>query len=1491
MATPSSIAGNPRRPAGSAPPWLRLASICVVLIAVPVGLYLFLYQQSRIEEATIRNFRALDAAADRVGQVLLRLSSVVGSSSFGVSPTMLDEVTELLDDTKTGCGSDARVRHSRWRRPPFPPDLWRTRRTTEAQRLEFRYWLAANRMFERNRRDGGATRALWEQLHCLIDTNRRFSASGQAVSTTVEPLPRTALRWIDPFCANRMADLRCMRERELLDAQPCAAAAPRLNAGREGMEATVTSCGRLEERYRQLHEALVSFQGSDGVISALDLFGTRSAAGLDDLMTEATGYLSRFFDSHLIADGAGLILFESEAPTSSEAEVDESQVETPAFSSYANIAELLRAESSGSDDSASAGGSPRPSLPMPSFRGRSFVRIVSGEDIGLRVFVHPFVLDGVAVSDGSPEQTGSAPSNVATRAVRPTFYLVGIVDDREFRSAAIRLRQGVVSNAALVLLGLLTLTPLLWFWTAGDRAVVGRLALLGVCALPLVGVVLFTVLACGVVSSLADEHALDDAMEHVASRIAVLFDRELSGEIHRLQLAVPRLLARAGREDPPRRTGGKRRLPKHVVRGDRTLTELEQALYCDDADRDLEYDPDRPEARSAILLNAKGTQRVCLSEPGRARPARTPALDLAFREYFQYPKEGRLWRSPPRPSARPLTCRVADAQDGQSLIPCLVDALPEPSKRRFGVTGAPGRAAGGEAPYFLERIDAVVGGQIATMLAIHTGRTEMPVAVAGVSLNALNRAVPPRHFNFAVVDRETGRTQFHSDDDLAMTTNFIEDTARDPVLLSLLQSGARDTIALVYTGIPVRAHVRPLRPGLPWTLVVYRGHEIEDRVAGLTAALSIFFTLFGLVLVAAASGLVLFAAHCCWPRVLAAVPVTLGRVMETGSRLPWSVTVAAAVGLLLCSALLSRYAWAVPGGWQVLPFFAACSVLAVAALVVYCALGEHGLMTGSGGAAADDGGTARRVLALAALIAALAVVPAALWFGHHRASLGVGLNHYLVDQTLESVGRAREEYRLEMLRRHGVGVAPAGDRTRPRLHGDWELGAGWVQKALRPFVASSELANELMLYRALPPAGADHVVSLRGVFSRSFDYHIGRSGWLPHPAFGRFLTMVFVSVLSLALVIATIAFTICAVCTVVRRGRHSLVELPNAKCLLDKDLLDTAKRDGRRLRAFVVHRSERCRDHLVCELAKRWKLSRRDLSVKRSADPLRRPAVRWEPDVYQDVHPAKGTERLYIFDDLKPVLEDSAEGRALFDELESRTKDKSSHVLIWSRVVPDYRYSDRFGSVDRWFGGGHSDDADRRDRWSSLAHEFRSFVLDGSGAPDECMDGSVGTPASCRTETADRTNETTELRKHAGSCYNHIWAESTHDERLQLYAVAMGGVVNHKRTAALSSLVNRGIVQEHPDTGVVELRNEAFREFIKQDIDHGELDAWRKQGGGVWQFIWPPVAIGGGLGLAFLAMANPEMRATLLTTLLALLPAVLPFLRGGAGSPGTAGSD
>ena len=180
---------------GPAPAWLRPGAVCVLLLVVPVAVYLFVYQRQRVEQATIRNFRALDAASDRVVEVMERLSGVVNGSSFGIAPAMLDEVTERITGQNTGCTSDEGVGPPAWRDHVNPPvELFRLRRPTAAQRLEYRYWRAAEILVNDNSENGRATERLWNQLHCLIDTHRRYSAPVQTIQVDVNPVPRMSLR-------------------------------------------------------------------------------------------------------------------------------------------------------------------------------------------------------------------------------------------------------------------------------------------------------------------------------------------------------------------------------------------------------------------------------------------------------------------------------------------------------------------------------------------------------------------------------------------------------------------------------------------------------------------------------------------------------------------------------------------------------------------------------------------------------------------------------------------------------------------------------------------------------------------------------------------------------------------------------------------------------------------------------------------------------------------------------------------------------------------------------------------------------------------------------------------------------------------------------------------------------------------------------------------------------------------------------------------------
>ena len=514
----------------------------------------------------------------------------------------------------------------------------------------------------------------------------------------------------------------------------------------------------------------------------------------------------------------------------------------------------------------------------------------------------------------------------------------------------------------------------------------------------------------------------------------------------------------------------------------------------------------------------------------------------------------------------------------------------------------------------------------------------------------------------------------------------------------------------------------------------------------------------------------------------------------------------------------------------------------------------------------------------------------------------MGLNHYLVDRTLESVARARESHRIDRLRAQGVASAPAGDGARLRLNENFEPRETWLARTLRHLVAYSRLSNELMLYRALPPDTAERAVSFYGVFHTTFGYDI------PWPLSGRdlprFIVLSLVLLLLMTAAIAAIAYSICAVCTIVRSRRVGVVKLPDADCILE----NAEKGEPflcKPLRAIVLYRSEEDLEKFVEKLQKSFSPRRHHFDAKAS----RRCSVEWIPK------PQAKHEALHVFRDLKQVLQNDCEGRALFHELQRLATNEQSAVLLFSRVAPDYRYSDRLGTPDRWLDSPRRADADPPDRWTDLAPRFCSYVLRCTDRREEFEQLIKGTAANRNIKHAllrevranpdllhvawnalanldKRSLEdpyswqlaVTTFRKSAASYFNRIWTESTREERLQLYALAHRGVVDSRRAAALSSLLHRGLVREDPDTAVVRLRSDAFGEFIEHDVDLGTLNAWRSEGdGGSWRFIWPPLAITAALGLAFLALANPEMRATLLTTLLGLVPAALPLLRGAPG--------
>ena len=1247
-----------------------------------------------------------------------------------------------------------------------------------------------------------------------------------------------------------------------------------------GLRVQITDCRPLRTRSPELYQALkkrlerherteLDAARTHPVLAALDLFGVRSVVDLDRMLSDATGHLSRFFDSNLIADRHGRLLFKIDDPPEFVSGMDVRRATALAFANHVDLGVLLSESVPSADVGFGDEAEPPPAASAPA--GRSIVKSHRVGNVDLLVFIHPFIVNAIEAPDtGDSAAEPGAPSD-------RVFYMVGVTSAGDLRGEAMRLRLSWVVTATLLVLAILTLFPLLWFWTAGDRLTLGRGTLAGIVLVPAAGVVLCVVLALGIVTNRIDGNTLDDAVEAIAERMESTFDRELERRIRDLHEAA---ISLGGRRDDGGSADG----------------ELKDFFYC--GSEPPASPPEIPPYQTAFLIDEHGRQVRCTI----LRVLRTPRLDLRFREYFRRPMEGRL---------------------------------------RYPTTGQDG---GSGTPYYLERIDSIVQGEVATVLAIRAdarGYAGEPVAAAGIRFESLEKMALPPHVAFAVVDRETGRTLFHSDERRAMVTNFVKDVGADARLLSQLHAGARATIDLVYDGVPIRARVAALREELPWTLVVYRDHEIEDQLGFVTSSLTLFCVFLTLWAAALLGGLAVLFCRLCrlsrsplrdlWLRVIIDSPSPSGarRIKVSRHVGAGAVTVASIVLALTVAERL-------PAGWS--PWVAVGSV-AIVVLTLLCSLVDRwddpappapaatrsdaaGRRPAPGRGAAAGWQAAATMSSLlksnprwilVTIIAGLTIVPTAAWFTYHRVQLSTGLDRYVRDQGNEAACRKRESYRAEARNysqtRKVTTTWTERDFDVPGMFryvalrdvwGSCEAGPGdradgWAFDVLRGVVAHSTVASDLMAYRAA--AGSNgHSAAPRRVFE-------GMSilQWKAPPFDGWLLVLAAGLLLVLAGFVGVIVQSICAA---VMGRRLSRPRLP----VKDGGAFGVPRRPGEPLRVLARYRSRTARRKREKEAYGRFSVIHR----ARWTDT----GVHWSPPRDENAAADRKNGELYVVEDLEAMLTNEERQRGLLDELETLTAE-GAPVLVWTRVVPGYRLS----------ATGDAADADRFSRWSRLLSGFELRVVRETKdeveqsfaegwkkttaealrpederdvvvqlmrteavanpdladlAVDVASEVRMPGPQASRQAQADEDRREEALRRfqaRAEAHFNMLWTQSTLDERLQLHTFALGGLVNRRRHAALASLVQRGLV--HNVDGVVRLRSTAFGDFIAHDLVHVDLIAWQKEGpGGVWKMIWPPVAIGAVLALVFFFQSNPEMLSTLLTIALAFLPVAVSLFRG-----------
>lgn len=690
---------------------------------------------------------------------------------------------------------------------------------------------------------------------------------------------------------------------------------------------TSHDCRRLREREPRVYNALKSTNDGRELIKILDQFGIEVSMNTKEAFEEPTRHLAVFFDNYFIANENGDVIFASEQSAVSR---DEHRAGVP-FGSLSSIGDLL------SDDSPSPlailGSTPKanahPTAGPPT--GHSNVRNVQVDGVDLSVFIHPFTADS------------------------STLYVVGVILRSSLTDEALRLRLGPAVDATLAIALLLTLLPIIRFWTAGDRAVFRRLNLYGVGVSALCASALGTVLLSGMNAKSIDRGVLDLRLEQVGHAMADKFkaqlaaaDAELRLDYINMNMLNENVQGSCSQEDIARSSIGKNVFCPSVCRRDDLSQETSEhwwpttnpfgaATYTGSGNASLWW------PTSSYVLNAEGKRTVCT----QYRHDLPLSLNLRSRDYF-------------------LEARNEIA---------------------------------------LYRIDSVVRGrqQIVASLAYdeEDGRENQRVAVSIQKFLSIDGAVLPPHFQYAVID-EAGSTIYHSDEDRISVTNFINDAGNDAEIRAAISYEDGRILNLDYDGVAIRAYVRKLHKDLDWTLIVFRSHSLVDRISALATSLSIISWLLTMLMIFLLCALLMVVPRPEGRDLLPAVmwSSTSGIVGITGA--VWG-----AIGLATIYSTKGSALVVIGLLWPI-------SVVTAVYVLAWRRLRCFGGNAKATQYEALCGGRGQmvwiKVFALASAVFSAAVVPMLSWHGYFRAELSNGLATHFMIETREAMKEKEEDF-------------------------------------------------------------------------------------------------------------------------------------------------------------------------------------------------------------------------------------------------------------------------------------------------------------------------------------------------------------------------------------------------------------------------------------------------------------------------------------------------
>ena len=1340
--------------------WISSTIFYAALLLLPILLYVFFYQGSRIDEATARNFRSLGAAADRIEQALDTFHNYSKNYSLGIDSTLLTNINNACK------GSEVT-------------------------------WL-------------GKSQKLLEVIKKAKD-----QSAIKEKKLTIKAVRRRPWPYI-PEC--RIGQFKN-------DIKEC-----KHGVRFEQGQLTSHDCRALREREPRVYNALKPTkddevkddEGDDGraLIEILDRFGMEVSMDTKKAFQKPTQHLSVFFDNYFIANENGDVVFANEHSSVSHDEHRRHRAGVP-FASLSSIKDLLFDNPPSPLALFGSTGEPNAHLnTVPTPTGHSTVRHIQVDDIDLSVFIHPFT-------------AGSS-----------KLYVVGAVRSSSLADEAIRLRLGPAVDATLTIALLLTLFPVIRFWTAGDRSIFRRINLYSMGASVLVASALSSAVVSAVIFKSIDGQALDLRLEQFGNAIAHKFGQQVDTVADRLNADFHRMDAIDKTQQTP------------CTPNNAADSSIGKQIFC-----------------PSICPDANLQRKIAEDSAANGSARSAPSVDRSI---------SRWW---------PTSSYILDSEGERTVCTQYRDDLPLGLNLRFRDYFMKAK----EDEVGLYRIDSVVRGkqQIVASRAYGEGEKRR-VAVTIPRFLSIDGTVLPPPFQYAVFD-QYGNTIFHSDEDRINVSNFVDDTGNDAGIRAAVSYKNGKILDLDYDGVSIRGYVKRLYEDLDWTLVVFRSHSLVDRISALAISLSVMSWLFTTLMIFLICALLVVVPRPHGEELLtgAMSSTTCGPV--GGGAVVWS---ALGLGISYSS---SGFALVVVGLlWPV-------AVATTIYLLAWWRL-MHGAATrAASGPARATWVRVFTTTAVVLSFSVVPMLSWHSYF-RAELSDGLAAHLMIkAEEEMEDRKDDFGRYAKDLIDKIPPPLPPSfledgvigfkdgeEEREGPVVShpSSFWFGRFW------PLLAYSPVTQQAMWHTSKGSV-SEHIRSV----SDAVDHVIGdfRAGNRPAKIW-RWIIVVLGLTLILfvcySLVRTKFGYARCIGRLRRFSVREGVISGPGPVRLLlvkqsDRDVEQMLEKMAER---FVARYLRWDGARIVWEDVD----GRNDTG--RACSGGKMPVF-----VIEDFRVATMGERGTILAKRlgKMVGDDSivlcSDVVPLYHLVQSTSERRDVAQPAWEGEWRELLAKFDVGVL----GDGESRSNGGKGRCSGIPEvdevlmaeldanvDFEAPLLDvaerlrccsslGQKANRPGWRGSFDELRRLRTASRLRERALRDFRAAAQGRFKTLWEVSSFDERAQLYALAHGGSPNMRRPTAISSLVARGLIT---DTDPIRLCSEAFGQFIVEDLDDS-LDDWRRKGqGDWWRVTWLPLVLLAGLGLLFFINSNPEaigVMAAIGGAFIGLVPVFMSVFRTG----------